>query len=388
MFAPNYLPAIRYGGPVRSSHGLATGLVASGHEVHVFTTNVDGAGVLDVSLGEQVELDGVHVRYFPVTTPRRIYYSPAMARAVYAEIASFDVVHTNGMFLWPGPRIARAALRAGVALFVSPRGMLVPEMISGKSTLVKHAWIRMQERGCLEGARAIHVTSWAEAEGVRKLGLDLAPLVVIANGVDGPDTLPSEDAIGEIWDDVPVGRRVAVLARLDWTKGVDLAIEAVRSLTSAQLLIAGHDQIGLQAQLEPRLTRDNGTQAGRFIGPVDGTAKWALLTGADVVVVPSVKESFGMTVAEALVVGTPVICTPGVGAAEIVRQLDPACIVERDAGTLAQALATLLADQERRRVIGQHAVALMQDAYSWHAIAQQMAVAYQDQTLARELRVA
>ena len=42
---PTYYPAVRYGGPIRSVHGLASALAAQGHDVHVYTTNVDGKGV-------------------------------------------------------------------------------------------------------------------------------------------------------------------------------------------------------------------------------------------------------------------------------------------------------------------------------------------------------
>ena len=61
---PTYYPATRYGGPIRSVHGLASALAAQGHDVHVYTTNVDGKGVLPVPLDRPVQLDGVNVWYF------------------------------------------------------------------------------------------------------------------------------------------------------------------------------------------------------------------------------------------------------------------------------------------------------------------------------------
>ena len=376
LFAPNYLPATRYGGPVRSSHGLAKGLVALGHDVHVVTTNVDGPGVIDAPLGKTVDVEGVKVRYYPIEVPRRLYYAPQMGHDVDKEIATYDAVHTNGMFLWPGPRIARAAVRARVPLVISPRGMLVSDLIAGRSTLIKTAWIRLQERWCLARADAIHVTSEAEADGVRQLGLDLAPVHVIGNGVDLPDALPADADIARVWEGVPAGARVAFLARLDWTKGLDLAIEAVRAHPNAVLLIAGHDQIGLRRELEARLTRDDGSKAGRFVGPLDGVDKWALLAGADVLLAPSVRESFGMSVAEALCVGTPVICTPGVGAAEIVWRIDPSLVVERDAAALHERLCSLLGDMELRADLSAHARDLMGAEYGWHPIASKISALY------------
>lgn len=371
LYAPNYLPATRYGGPIRSSHGLAKALVGLGHDVQVFTTNVDGVGVLDVPLERDVEIDGLRVRYFAVQPPRRIYFSPAMGRAMAAEVGSFDVAHVNGVYLWPGPKLAREATKARVPLVISPRGMLSPEMIAGKSQFVKRAWIQLIERSALASAAAIHATSQEEADGLRRLALDLAPLHVIANGVDLPAERPTQADIERLWAGVPRGDRVAMLARLDWTKGVDLAIDAVLAHPSAQILIAGPDQIGLRAQLEPRL-RSAGRPAGRFVGELDGVDKWALLCGADVLLAPSVKESFGMAVAEALAAGTPVICTEGVGAASIVRRIDPGLVTTRTVEALASSLGKLLECPLRRARTGREARDIMTAEFTWTGIARQM----------------
>src|SRR5262245_17444083 len=98
--AQTYLPATRYGGPIYSVHGLARGLVEHGHEVHVFTTNVDGPGTSPVPLGEPVYLDGVQVWYFPCPVLSRIYWAPALARALERHVAGFDIVHIHSVFLW------------------------------------------------------------------------------------------------------------------------------------------------------------------------------------------------------------------------------------------------------------------------------------------------
>lgn len=376
LFAPNYLPATRYGGPVRSAHGLARGLVGLGHRVDVLTTDVDGPDRLDVPLDRPVEMDGVQVHYCPLAAPRRIYRSPALARRAAALLPRADAVHVNGMYLWPGPMLGRAARRAGKRLVISPRGMLMPELVAGKSRLAKRLWIALFERANLARADAIHVTSATEAEGLRAMGLDLAPLALIGNGVDGPDRPPSEAEIAQVWRGVPPGRRVAFLARLDWTKGADMAIDAARSVPGATILLAGPDQIGLRAQLEPRLAGPEGRRIGAFLGPLDGAAKWALLAGADALLVPSVRESFGITVAEALCLGTPVIATEGVGAADLLRRIDPALVVPREQGTLNAALAGLLADPGRRARIGTSARALAGAELAWSGIAARMAALY------------
>ena len=56
---PSFAPAWRYGGPISAAYGMTRALVRSGHEVTVFTTNLDGAGVLDVPIAKPVDVDGV-----------------------------------------------------------------------------------------------------------------------------------------------------------------------------------------------------------------------------------------------------------------------------------------------------------------------------------------
>ncbi len=92
-------------------------------------------------------LSGVNVWYFRVPFFRRVFWSPQLRRAVEKQIERFDVVHTHSVFLWPTRAAARAAFAKRVPYVVSPRGMLVQELIRRKSSLAKKAWISLIEKG-------------------------------------------------------------------------------------------------------------------------------------------------------------------------------------------------------------------------------------------------
>ncbi|HEY4573758.1 MAG TPA: glycosyltransferase, partial [Thermoanaerobaculia bacterium] len=166
---PTYLPAWRHGGPILAVHGLCKALAARGHEVTVLTTDVHGDGTLDVPLGRPVAIDGVEVRYFPVRSLRRLYWAPGLAAAARAEVASFDAVHLHSVFLWPTSAAARAAERADVPYVLSPRGMLVPELIDARGRWRKLAWLALAERRTIERAAVLHATSALEAEEAARL---------------------------------------------------------------------------------------------------------------------------------------------------------------------------------------------------------------------------
>ena len=185
---PTYIPAYRYGGPIYSVHGLCRALARRGHQVEVFTTNVDGPGDTDVALEQAVDVDGVTVWYFPSHRLRRLYWSPPMGAALSARVRDFDVMHLHSVFLWPTWAAARAARRSGVPYLLAPRGMLVTDLIRRKSWLLKSAWIRLIERQNLASAAALHVTTETEAREARGLELPLPRVVCVPNGVDLPPT--------------------------------------------------------------------------------------------------------------------------------------------------------------------------------------------------------
>ena len=168
---PSYIPAWRYGGPIHSVHGLCKALAARGHEVDVATTNVDGDGDSDVPLERPVALDGVRVHYFPSRRLRRLYYSPRMRAFLQREVPRYDLVHTHSVFLWPTSAAASVARAASKPYVLSPRGMLVRDLIERRSGWLKRAWISAFERRNVKEAAAIHVTSASEGADLLALGL-------------------------------------------------------------------------------------------------------------------------------------------------------------------------------------------------------------------------
>ncbi|HET8775933.1 MAG TPA: glycosyltransferase [Thermoanaerobaculia bacterium] len=351
---PTYFPARRYGGPIVAVHGLAKALVARGHEVHVFTTNVDGDAVSDVPTNRTVDLDGVQVRYFPSPLPR-LYWSPQMRRALHA-VRDYDVVHIHAVYLWPGVAAARAARAAGVPYAISPRGMLVPELIRQKSRAMKTLWLRLLERRGFAHASAIHFTSQLEWEDAKRVGIPLPSPVVVPNGVDLP-----------VRPDVPRDERPLVfLGRVNWKKGLERVISALPAL-NAKLIVAGNDEEGLTPKLRA-LAASAGADVA-FPGPVYGAAKDELLARATLFVLMSDSENFGNAVLEALAMETPAVLSSGVGLAQDV--------VSAGAGAIGlDAVPALLDDAAARAEMGRRGRALVESRFAWPIVAQQMEEAY------------
>src|SRR5262245_6166668 len=247
---PSYLPAVRYGGPIFAIHGLCKALAVRGHGVQVFTTNIDGPGNSPVPIGVPVNLEGVEVRYFPCPLLRRLYWAPALGRALESEIGGFDVVHLHSVFLWPTSAAARSARSAGVPYVLSPRGMLVRDLIGRRSWLANSAWMQIIERSKVEKAAAIHLTSQSEAAEIQRFGWHLPRRAVIPNGVDEPS--PCGDKVGiEVEGIAAEQPLVLFLGRLSWKKGLDRLLRAFASTKAGKLAIVGTDD----ERLAPRLMK-------------------------------------------------------------------------------------------------------------------------------------
>ncbi len=362
---PTYLPATRYGGPIVAVHGLARALVRRGHDVTVLTTNVDGALTSDVPVGRVVDLDGVKVRYF-ASPFRRLYWSPALGAALREQVSRADVVHTHSVFLWPTLAAARAATSAGVPYVISPRGMLVPELIAARSLWMKRGWIRLFERRSFREAAAIHFTSELELHDAERTGIPIPRAFVAPNGIDVTDPASTPR----------VPDRILFLGRISWKKRIDRLIEALPMLPSAQLIIAGNDEEGLLPELQRIAARLGVASQVTWRGAVHGDEKQELLASASVFALTSDSENFGNAVLEALAQETPVVLTRGVGVAAEVAAAGAGVIAGDSPQEIAHALDTLLATPTRLRQMGKAGRELVIARFDWDHVAATMDALY------------
>jgi len=376
---PSYIPAYRYGGPIRSVHGLCKGLVGRGHEVHVFTTNVDGDENSKVSLEQPVDLDGVKVRYFPSRHLRRLYYSPSMGRTLNHEIKNFDLVHLHSIFLWPTWTAARAARRENIPYIVTPRGMLVKELIRRKSRYWKTVWINLIEKRNLENAAAIHMTSRIEADDLAQFGFNLKRVMIVSNGVDiQPETSLENNVSGQIRDMMGKGPYLLFIGRINWKKGLDRLIPALQYIQDIRLIVAGNDEENYSPVLGTLADQSGVKERVTFAGSVLGPDKDALLRHATLLVLPSYSENFGIVVLEAMAVGCPVVVTPEIGASEIVIAERAGVVLNGNPEELGKGINALLADPRQLKEMGERGRRAVVEKHSWTAVAKQMEEVYRE----------
>jgi len=251
------------------------------------------------------------VKAFPLGIgPRRLGRSPEMSRWLMRETATgrVDVVHSHGMWQMNAIYPARAVRGRKTRLVVSPRGAFSRWAMNHGSGLKRIFWPLLQ-RPALMQAACFHATAEAEYEEIRRLGFR-QPVAIVPNGIDIPELTRKE---------VRSFKTLLFLGRIDPVKGIDVMLNAwakvMDRFTDWRLLIVGSDasygkQRGYLDQMKTLAARLN-LERVEFAEPLYGESKWAAYRQAELFVLPTRSENFGITVAEALAAGTPAIVTKG-----------------------------------------------------------------------------
>ena len=374
----------RYGGPVSVLLALAAEQQQAGHEVTIATTNADHPrGVYHAPGWDTLAGGTVPVYYAPVQfAPLRISWQ--LADFLRRNLNEFDLVHIHGLYRFPPTYAAYQARHQSVPYVMMPHGALDPYLYARSSTGrlgFKRLYERWFDLANLHAAGAIHYTAEDERERAAFLKLR-APSFVVPNGLgwDRYRTLPARGGLRARWSlgEAPL---VLFLGRLHFEKGIDLLIPAFdtlrRHMPDAQLVIAGPENDDYGQQVRGWVRERALDAAVHFVGPLHGAEVVQAYVDADVFALPSYTENFGMTVVEALACKLPVVISDQVNIHAEISGAGAGLVTRCDAGEVAQALETLLADAARRRAMGEAGRRLVQAHFTWPAIVEALTVEYE-----------
>ncbi|MDA1040536.1 MAG: glycosyltransferase [Planctomycetota bacterium] len=287
---------------------------------------------------------------------------------VQTKARSVDAVHGHG--LWCGASVAAAALsrQLDCPLVISPHGMLERWARRHHGRRKWLAWT-MAERAAVGRADLLQAMSEPETASCRAAGL-LQPIVVYPVGIEIPAEVSKRGTEGEMRQANGL-QTCLFLSRLHPVKGLSMLLEAWSIVRPVdwRLVIAGPDQHGYRAAMERLATHVGIADRVAFVGPVHGADKTKLLGEADLFVLPSHSENFGVAIAEALAAGIPVITTIGTPWSMLPAHA-AGWWVPPDVTSLAAALreATSLPSPALREM-GQCGRALARERCDWPAIA-------------------
>ena len=274
-----------------------------------------------------------------------------------------DVVFVHSMWTPTVLRACRTALRAGTPLVRVPHGCLNPAAL--RHSAWKKALVSPLERAFLRRAACVLVTTETEKAAVERWVCGVRRIEVVGLGVDdllAPDLPPKRT------DDGP--KTFLFVGRLHPLKGLDMLLAALPADVSLRVIAPDAD--GAQARYERLARRLGVADRVAFLGVKTGTEKLAEMRRADALVLPTHSENFGFAVAEALVVGTPVITTKGAPWEGLETH---ACgwWTDVDAAALRTALADCAArTRDELAAMGARGRAWMLDAFTWRSCAERV----------------
>jgi glycosyltransferase involved in cell wall biosynthesis len=347
-------------GPSYSVPRLCESLAARGCKTALLTTG-SGPSVHSVNYS--------HHSYPISKSLGRFYASGPLQKALIEKAGTADILHNHSLWLMPNVYPAAAAQRWRKPLMISPRGTLSPVALRRSWLQKKIFWMLLQGRA-VRAAACFHATSLQEYQDIRRAGLQ-QPVAIVPNGVDIPPDAGRQYRPGP--------RTLLYLGRLHPIKGLDNLLRAWqgigRRFRDWQLRLVGPDEGGYRADLE-RLAGALKLERLEFAGPRYGADKRGEYAAADVFVLPSHTENFGMNVAEALAQGVPVITTRATPWGAMPAQ---GCgwYVADDASALEGALSEALAlDRPALERMGGAGRAWMERDFSWSRIAQNFEAVY------------
>jgi glycosyltransferase involved in cell wall biosynthesis len=376
---PSFYPAHGYGGPVSALYELCRAQRAGGLDVKVLTSDASGPSRLSALSGRWVTELGVPTFYAPVRLGEDL--APSLLWRIARELHWADLLHISG--LWSGASLlalgeARLCSKPTV---LSPHGALMPWALdSGRGRQRKLQVLRLL-RPLLNRLAGWHVSSEAEAAGLRELtqlghlpsGI---PIGLVEHGVRPEQIVPPTQ---------PRAAQIVVLGRVHPVKNLELALRSFAVLRAtrpqARLILAGPTpDAHYLAQLKTLADSLGSGDSVQWPGLLGPTEKTQLLSESSVLWLCSHMESFGLVVVEALAAGTPVIAVEGTPW-QVLPRAAVGDLVSPQASAVAAAtervLSQPLAEREAQQARCQRFVA---EHYTWPVLEARLRAFYQQVT--------
>lgn len=341
-----------YGGPSAAMGVIERALLAAGVRVETATADDDGLGRAPRPAGGW---DNGIFRHTFTRTTRAYTFAATFPAWLKQHVRDYDVVHVHGAFSHLPMSAAHVARAQGVPFVFSPHGMLLDYGLS-RSRLKKALSLPVFERPALKGAAAVHVTAAAERDEIaRRFGKDLR-FALIPLGVEPGPSGEAARFIARFPELAAPGPRLLFLSRIEPKKNLEALIDAMPELGDlpsgpARLVVCGTGDDAYVTGLRQRAAALGVGARITWSGFVAGEAKGDALAWADLFVLPSFSENFGVAPVEAMLAGVPCVLGEGVAIAEEVAAAGAGRAIQPTADAVASAIRDMLGDDggERRR---------------------------------------
>ena len=364
--------------------GLCQGLANRGHQVSLYTTNADGNETLNVPLGISTLEETVEVFFYPA---QKVIFgnvvSYPMVRALKQRVPNVDLVLIHSLYQLTSTVAAHYCRKFRVPYVVRPHGILDTTLARRRRWFLKWAYIKLFEKRNFDCAAAIQYSSRMEEEMARHFMTAKSPNLIIPEGISIEPfaKLPHRGSFRAKYPEMAGKFLILYLGRLHQKKGIKLLVEAFSRVAGhrddVHLVLAGSGDSDYVMRITNML-RDLGvSDRATITGQLDEGEKLAVLRDADVFVLPSYGENFGISVVEAMACGLPVLISDKVGIWREIAEAEAGIVTTCQSEKIVDAIERLLNDPGLRMALGQHGKTLVGAQFSIDRMAERMETAYQ-----------
>jgi glycosyltransferase involved in cell wall biosynthesis len=379
---PFFYPAFSFGGPVRAVYDISRQLVERGNDVVVYTSD---AKDLNHRINfKDRKIDDLKINYLRninmmIVKKSKFFITPSLFLKAKKEVRSFNIIHLHEYRTFQNIIIMYYARKYGVPYILQAHGSLLG--IMGKRSL-KLIYDKLFGYKLLEGASMVIALNQTEAKQYMHMGVSEKKIVIIPNGIDLAEYtyLPAKGSFKNKFSINDNTKIVLFLGRLNRIKGVDVLVKGfaklVETFADVKLVIVGPDD-GFLGKIKALVTNLRIDNKVLITGPLYGKSKLEAYVDADVYVLPSKYEIWGLTVLEAYACGKPVIASNIAGLKELVKNLETGLLFNRqNAQELADQIVYLLTNQDRAKDMGLKGKEIVYEKYKIENVVNELAKVY------------
>jgi glycosyltransferase involved in cell wall biosynthesis len=358
-----------HGGSAEVPYQLSKELAKRGHEVTIYASDYKSSQeYINTIPGVVVCLFRSWLNY------AKFHVTPGMIKRAKKEIKNFDIVHMHNYRTFQNIPVHYYAKKYKIPYVLQAHGSVLP--IFQREGLKKIFDLSFGYRILRDAAKVIALTK-TEAEQYNKMGVDENKIEIVPNGIDLSeyDNLPGKGEFRrkyKIKDDEKI---ILYLGRIHKIKGIDLLVKSfsdlIKELDNVRLVIVGPDDEFLST-LKKQINDLKISDKILLTGPLYEQDKLEAYVDANVYVLPSVYETFPVTVLEACACGTPVVVTDRCGITDIVDKVG--YVVKYDE-PLKDTMFKILSDEELGR-FGERGNKWVEEEFGWNTIVEQILNVY------------
>jgi glycosyltransferase involved in cell wall biosynthesis len=310
-----------------------------------------------------IALEGIKIQFFDSKVLR--WFSLLNEFRIFLKKEKPAIVHINGIWTPQNWGFQKVAQELGIKVVLSPHGMLEPWILAHNPWKKKIGLFLYQSKA-IRRADHLHATAQMEKESIRNLGYT-NDITIIPNGIDLSEIREKKKSYGS--------KKIVFLSRIHPKKGIELLLEAwsIVDTKGWSLEIAGNGDSSYIQILTQSASDINNVH---FVGAKYGEEKWNFLRSADVMILPTHSENFGIVIAEALAVGLPVITTKGTPWEDLEKQ-NCGWWIDLSVNNLCTTLTTVfLKDSCELKELGENGIKLIEDKYNINKIGIDIKILY------------